>query len=91
MSDKIQMTEEQYEEIFNETICGVANFENSLKFAKEYGYIKKSELEIARENYLKYSEMYYSPAAGSIYVNELEKEIKRLNKIIENNELSKDI
>jgi hypothetical protein len=90
MSDKIQMTEEQYEEIFNETICGVANFENSLKFAKEYGYIKKSELEIARENYLQFSEMYYS-TVGSKYVNELEKEIKRLNKIIENNELSKDI
>jgi hypothetical protein len=90
MSDKIQMTEEQYEEIFNETICGVANFENSLKFAKEYGYIKKTALEIARENYLQFSEMYYS-TVGSKYVNELEKEIKRLNKIIENNELSKDI
>ena len=74
MSEKIQMTEEQAYELSQ---CFRSTWEEDLKRLKEKGYIKKSDLEIAKENY----ETKNSNKNDALnYIDELEKEVERFKK-----------
>jgi len=76
MSNKIQMTEEQYIEMMKEYYrCpeGYSYFEH----LKEQGYIKKSDLELARDNYIAIYGNTYNGIASD-YIKKLEEEIERL-------------
>lgn len=87
-SEKIQMTEEQAREMLEDCILGDSTWEEDIKRLKDKGYIKKSELEIAREQYEKYnSEVIVVDEKAqemirlaNIYMMRLEDEIERLSK-----------
>ena len=49
------------------------DIDESIENCKRFGYIKKSDLEIAKKIYIKYLDY-------SIYINELEREIEKLKK-----------
>ena len=81
MSDKIQMTEEQFIKMLNDIFCWLGTTkESAIKTAKEKGYIKKSELEIAADNFYENNEMDIVPEFCLDYVEKLEEEIERLKR-----------
>lgn len=87
--EKIVMTEEQYIDIMKDSCVfdlSKKGIENSLKKAKEKGYIKKTDLEIAKDEWEIYVDQIkqygwvsinvYFPASN--YITELQKEINKL-------------
>ncbi len=79
--DKIQFeNEEQLREFIFECVFASDNKYFMIETAKELGYIKKTKLEIKREEWIEYKNRrginhygYYD------YIEELEKEVKRLS------------
>lgn len=59
----------------SQTSCRCSCADCWVEYAKENDYIKKSGLEIAKEEYISLPKTYYMR-----YIHELEKEIERLKK-----------
>jgi hypothetical protein len=86
MTDKPQMTEEQARQMYRDGHKGVVKSigaENDfISKLKDHDYIKKSNLEIAKEDFYKYGlnviSLDESYTKLKIYKNELEKEVERL-------------
>ncbi len=88
MSDKIQITEEQANEMIHSCLAvgadkyievGTKTIENM----KKNGYIKQSDLEIAKGEFYKHSFIAYDKKEWTIiciYIAELEKELKNENR-----------
>ena len=85
MSNKIQMTEEQAVDLYERTVSDSnLHLGNFMYRCKEKGYIKKSELEIVKEEYYELTTKdgldldFKKCVIIDKYVIELEKEIERL-------------